>query len=132
MSENARLLVTVDNLLEHIKCVESDVSALSKDMVLIISQFLEKNRLSVSEDVLEVLQFQDIISQQLKASCEAIENVQTYIKMHTKSMQEDTKMISENVEKLIEKLDNSIMEAKNKKSAFQGKAGDGTSEVEFF
>lgn len=130
--ESIKLFNTLNELLDHIRRVEMDVNLLSKEMVLKIGSFLESQKIALPVEVIEALQLQDIISQQLSATCEAIENTQTYLKFHVNSLKEDTKMVGQNLSKLIEKLDSSLAEAKSKMESFRGKRDNNQDGVEFF
>ncbi|MCD4667143.1 MAG: hypothetical protein K8R44_00855, partial [Sulfurimonas sp.] len=66
------ILNSVDNLLEHIQDVQEDVISLSNDSLLKMSSYIEANNLEVDDDISTALQYQDIITQQLTATMEAI------------------------------------------------------------
>jgi len=132
MTDSVKLLLSVNEVLEHVKCVEKDVSCLSKEIMLKIGGFLEEKKVELTPEVIEALQLQDIISQQLSATITAIESAQTYIRLHAKAFEEDSKMVGENLSKLVEKLDCSLLEAKNKMDSFRGKKDGAEDQVEFF
>lgn len=129
------ILNSVDELLSHIKDVQQDVINLSSESLLMISSFIERNNLEIDNDVATALQYQDIISQQLTATIEAIKSVQSSIDRYSHSYQMDESLVVESMKKLQDKLDIALSEAKDKKSRFSGKfaANDAdTEEIEFF
>jgi hypothetical protein len=85
------------------------------------------------DEALETLQYQDIISQQLSATIEAIVSVEENIKYYLHTTREDAKMMKNNLNRLGDKLARATEDARNKRDAFRGKtAGDGDDEIEFF
>ena len=120
------ILNSVDELLEHIKDVQLDVISLSNDSLLKMSNFIEKNSLEIDEDISTALQFQDIITQQLSASIEAIESIKN--SMQAFEVNNDTQILQE-------KLNTILEDAKDKKNRFSGKTVEhdaSTDEIEFF
>lgn len=133
MENEMVILNSVDELLSHIKDVQQDAINLSRESLLMISGFIEKNSLEVDEDVATALQYQDIISQQLMATIEAIESVQKSIYRFSHSYQTDENLAMDSMKKLQEKLSIALNEAKDKKNRFSGKfATDDADEIEFF
>ncbi|MFA6192195.1 MAG: hypothetical protein WC665_07560 [Sulfurimonas sp.] len=129
------ILNSVDELLSHIKEVQKDVIHLSSESLMMISSFIEKNALEIDNDVVTALQYQDIISQQLNATIEAIESVQSSIYRFSHAYQTDENLVVESMKKLQDKFSTALSEAKDKKSRFSGKFADGnadTDEIEFF
>ncbi len=129
------LLNSMDELLSHIKEVQQDVIQLSSESLLMISNFIEKNGLEVDNDVATALQYQDIISQQLNATIEAINSVQSSMDRFSHSYQMDENLVVESMKKFQDKLSVVLCEAKDKKSRFSGKFANGdaqTDEIEFF
>ena len=55
---------TLNGLLEHVKKVERETIALTKDGQLQLVKFIEKNSLRLDDETLEVMQYQDIIAQE--------------------------------------------------------------------
>ena len=121
-------------ILKHIKEVEADVVELSKDSMMNISNFLSNSNIELDGKVIEALQHQDIISQQLSATTEAIDSVEKNINVYLHALREDTGIISNGLDKLHNKLSKSLDEARSKKSAFSGKSLDSSAqeEIEFF
>lgn len=129
------ILNSVDELLEHIKEVQLDVMSLSSDSLLKMSNYIEKNSLEIDEDISTALQYQDIITQQLNATVEAIDSMKNSIKVFNHTYESDTSLVNENLNKLQEKLNAALEEAKDKKSRFSGKCTDKdaqSDEIEFF
>jgi len=128
------MLDSIDELLLHIKEVQLDVIELSNDSLLKMSSFMEKNNLEVDDDIATALQYQDIITQQLNASIEAIDSMQKSIDIFSHAYKSDEGLANESIAKLKEKLNATLQDAKDKKSRFSGKTADGsvTDEIEFF
>jgi len=125
---------TLNDLLEHIKQVELDTITLSQEAQLKISNFIEKNKLELDDEAAEALQYQDIVSQQLSATIEAIETVQKTLKVYAHNFSEDEKVADSSIAILRKKLDGVLNTAKAKKEAFSGhiKSDDNEHEIEFF
>lgn len=125
---------SLNNLLEHIKQVEKDTITISKEAQLKLSSFLERNKIEIDEEATEALQYQDIVSQQLSATIEAIELVQKNLQMFAHNFKEDERIADDSVVKLREKMDAVLKAAKAKKEAFSGHIKDKSDEheIEFF
>jgi S-formylglutathione hydrolase FrmB len=134
MENEMMLLNAIDQLLDHIKAVENDTIDLSKESLLKLSAFMEKNSLEIDDDVAEALQYQDIISQQLTATIEAIENVQQSISHFNRAYEEDEAIAVASMESLQSKLGNALERAKDKRQAFSGnvKHENDDDAIEFF
>ncbi len=129
------ILNSVDELLSHIKEVQQDAISLSRESLLMISNFIEKNSLEIDNDVVTALQYQDIISQQLTATIEAINSVQSSLDRFSHSYQTDENLVLESMKKLQDKFGVVLSEAKDKKSRFAGKSVNSdvpSEEIEFF
>ena len=129
------ILNAVDELLEHIKEVQLDVIELSNDSLLKMSSFIEKNSLEIDEDISTSLQYQDIITQQLNASIEAIESMRNGINRFNHTYESDENLVNESMQKLQEKLSATLQDAKDKKDRFSGKTAEHdapTDDIEFF
>ncbi len=129
------ILNAVDELLEHIKEVQLDVIELSNDSLLKMSSFIEKNKLEIDEDISTSLQYQDIITQQLNASIEAIDSMKSSINRFNHAYESDENLVNESMQKLQEKLSVTLQEAKDKKNRFSGKTAEHdapSDEIEFF
>lgn len=128
-----QFLTKLDGLLTHIKQVENETIDLSREAQLRFVRFIEKNHLQVDDETLEAMQYQDIISQQLSASIEAIECVQSYLQYFSKAFSEDDAIAMMSIQKMDEKLGNALEKAKEKHAAFSGRfSGNQDDEIEFF
>ena len=127
------MLSSVNELLSHIKEVEQDTIKLSQDSMIILSQFIEKNGIELDEDAARALQYQDIISQQLSATIDAIGSVQKSIDIFENAYKSDEKIASDSLSKLHVKLNNALSLAQNKREAFSGNLDKkDEDEIEFF
>ena len=121
-------------LLDHIKQVEQDTINISKEAQLKLSSFMENKNIELDDEAAEALQYQDIVSQQLSATIEAIELVQKNLQMFAHTFKEDEKIADDSVVKLRAKMSSVLSEAKAKKDAFSGHIKDKSDEydIEFF
>lgn len=128
------ILDSIDELLVHIKDVQSDVIELSGESLMKMSGFIEENGLEIDEDISTALQYQDIITQQLNASIEAIDSMQKSIEIFSHAFKSDEGLVNESLTKLQEKLTATLQEAKDKKSRFSGKHAPehADDDIEFF
>jgi len=128
------MLDSIDELLSHIKDVQLDVMQLSNESLMKMSGFIEKNGLEIDDDIATALQYQDIITQQLTATNEAIESIRKSIDIFSHAFKHDEGLAQESMLKLKEKLNTTLQEAKDKKSRFSGKSADENAddEIEFF
>lgn len=118
------------DLFSHIQDVEVDVLRLSNESLMKISNYIEVNKLEISEDISTALQYQDIISQQLSATLEAIESAKRVLADYN-----STEILSQEKRNELENMLSAIVEnAKEKKSRFSGKNASEHSEdeIEFF
>ncbi|MBN2869738.1 MAG: hypothetical protein JXK04_02145 [Campylobacterales bacterium] len=118
-------LDTLDRLLEHVIEVESEMIVLSAQAHRRISEWIGASGAEVTDEVLEALQYQDILSQQLGATTEAI-----------KGMRELLPKNGENAEALAgmdAKLLGILETARSKHAAFSGRVDQDDGEgIEFF
>ena len=128
------ILKSVSMLLEHIRTVEEDTINLSKESLLKLSTYLENNNMVIDDDVAEALQYQDIISQQLSATIEAIDAVQKSLEVFDHAFVNDENIAVSSMEKLQSKLGIALSKAKEKRDAFSGHVHQNASddEIEFF
>ena len=128
------MLDSIDELLQHIKEVQSDVMELSNESLMKMSSFIEKNNIEIDEDISTALQYQDIITQQLTATNEAIDSMKKSIEIFSHAYKSDEGLANESIAKLKEKLNATLQDAKDKKSRFSGKhaAEHADDEIEFF
>ena len=125
---------SLNNLLEHIKQVEQDTINISKEAQMKLSSFIERNEIQIDDEAAEALQYQDIVSQQLTATIEAIDLVQKNLQMFAHTFREDERIADDSVVKLRSKMDTVLEQAQAKKDAFSGHVKDKTDEheIEFF
>jgi|FLOH01.1.fsa_nt_gi hypothetical protein len=129
------ILNSVDELLEHIKDVQSSVKSLSSDSLMSMSNFIQKNNIEIDDDLSTAFQYQDIITQQLDASLEAIDSMRQSIAIFLHAFKSDEDLANGSLMKLQEKLNSALEEAKEKKARFSGKSNGDVSEndeIEFF
>lgn len=128
------MLDSVEELLAHIKEVQLDVMELSSESLMKMSSFMEKNSLEIDEDISTALQYQDIITQQLTATNEAIDSMKKSIDIFSHAFKSDEGLANESIAKLKEKLNTTLQDAKDKKSRFSGKVANDhvDDEIEFF
>jgi len=128
------ILNAVDELLEHIKEVQQDVISLSSESLLSMSTYIEKNNLEIDENISTSLQYQDIITQQLTASIEAIDSMKVSIKRFNHAFESDENLANESLSKLQSKLTQTLKDAQDKKARFSGKVANENAdqEIEFF
>lgn len=128
-----QILTSVDELLEHIKNVQEDVIKLSHDSLMNITHYIENNKLSADENIATALQYQDIITQQLSATIEAIDSMRSSMEIFSHAYKSDEDLATKSIAKLQEKLNVTLQEAKEKKERFSGRTDAGTDdEIEFF
>lgn len=131
------ILKSVDSLLAHIEEVQDDVMSLSAESLMKMSEYIEKNNLEVDDNIATALQYQDIITQQLTASVDAIESMRKSLERFSHAFSNDEIIVQDSMTKLEEKLNQTLAEAKEKKIRFSGKtsdndANDANDEIEFF
>ena len=129
------IINSFDNLLVHIKEVQEDVIGLSNESLLKMSAYIDKNKLEVDDDILTALQYQDIITQQLSATIEAIDSMRNSMSRFSFAYEQDENLAKESMNKLQEKLSLTLEEAKDKKNRFSGKTAEDDAEndeIEFF
>ena len=127
------MLHSISELLEHIKEVQIDTIKLSQESTMILGKFIEDKNIELDENAAMSMQFQDIISQQLNATIEAINSVQKSIKIFENAYQSDEKVVSGSMDKLQEKLKSTLADARSKRDAFSGKLmHEDVDEIEFF
>ena len=123
----------IDALLSHIQGVQQDVIDRSKDSLLKMSSFIENSGLEVDENITAMLQDQDIVTQQLRATNEAIESIKESLGHYSSSTLIERCEDSESMELLLAKLTTILSEAKDKKNRFSGNhALEHDEEIEFF
>jgi len=128
-----KMLSSINELLSHIKEVEEDTISMSQDSMLMLGEFIEKNSIELDDNAAKALQYQDIISQQLGATIEAIESMQNSIDIFESAYSSDEKIASNSIDKLHSKLSKTLQKAKDRREAFSGKLNsEDEDEIEFF
>ncbi len=118
-------LDTLDRLLEHVVEVESEMISLSAQAHRRISEWIGASGAEITDEVLEALQYQDILSQQLGATIEAIEGVRELLSQNG----EDAEALAGIDAKLFGILET----ARSKHAAFSGRVHQDDGEgIEFF
>ncbi|PHR55580.1 MAG: hypothetical protein COA44_10045 [Arcobacter sp.] len=128
------LFDSLNDLLEHIKQVEKDTITISREAQMKLSSFIERNNIEIDDEAAEAMQYQDIVSQQLSATIEAIELVQKNLQMFSHTFKQDELIADDSVVKLRKKMNIVLQQAKAKKAAFSGhiKGISDEHEIEFF
>jgi len=129
------ILDSVNSLLEHIVEVQKDVMHLSSESLLKMSAYIEKNNIEVDDDISSALQYQDIITQQLSATIEALDSMRSSMKVFSHAFSNDETLAKDSMAKLEDKLNKTLAQAKDKKSRFSGNIADGDASndtIEFF
>lgn len=129
------ILQSVDSLLAHIQEVQDDVMELSKESLMKMSSYIEDHKLDIDDNISTSLQYQDIITQQLSASIEAIGSMRKSLERFSHAFSNDESLVQDSMVKLEEKLNKTLAEAKDKKNRFSGKVSqtsDTGDEIEFF
>lgn len=127
-----QFLNTLDGLLEHIKDVETETIHLTRESQMRLVKFIEEKGLKLDDETLEAMQYQDIISQQLSATIEAIESAQQHLKHFKEAMEEDDAIMMQSIQEMHSKLNGALERAKEKHSAFGGKLQHDDDGIEFF
>lgn len=125
-----RLMQTLEGLLEHIKQVESETMVLSREAQAQFNVLIEKAQVTPDDATLEAMQSQDIVSQQLSATVEAIASATACLHECAGIMEcRDTAVLM----RCEEALEAALETARQKHLAFAGKThGDDDAGIEFF
>lgn len=78
-------------LLKHIKTVQKDIMENTKDQSVDLIDFLNENGVKPDKRVLDILQYQDILSQQLNAINETIESINKNILIYSDELSDTYK-----------------------------------------
>ncbi|WP_373072541.1 hypothetical protein [Sulfurimonas sp.] len=133
-SKTENILSSIVDILKHIDDVQNDVVELSERSVLGFNNFLEENSIQPNEKILEVFQYNDIITQQLSAVSDAIAMIEKNIDIYLHAVKHDQNALGDSIDKLSGKLMQSLKKAKEKQQAFSGNAlrTEHTESIEFF
>lgn len=128
------ILDSIDELLTHIEEVQAEVIELSAESFIKMGSVIEKNEIEIDEELAAALQYQDIITQQLNATREAIQSMKKSIEVFSHAFKSDENLVEGSLEKLKEKLNATLQDARDKKSRFSGKFSENNveEEIEFF
>ena len=128
------ILDSIDELLTHIQGVQADVIDLSAESFMKMGSVIEKNGIEIDEELAAALQYQDIITQQLNATREAIDSMKNSIDVFSHAYRSHEGLAEESLIKLREKLNVTLEDARDKKSRFSGKIAEDNidDEIEFF
>jgi hypothetical protein len=130
------VLTSILAILEHIKKVENEIVALTQKSSGILVKEIRTKCNTVSTEVLEAIQLQDIIAQQFSAIAEAIEAMERYLGIHMHTLRTDNEILNTSIQKLYKKMIDSLDEAQKKQASFSGHSSvnieDRDDEIEFF
>ena len=121
-------LPALDRLLEHVIGVEREMIELSAASHRTISGWINGSGTPIPDEVLEALQYQDILSQQLGATIEAIEKVREHLGQVAGTAGDGDDILLDADAKLLGILET----AQSKHAAFRGRDGNDTEAIEFF
>jgi hypothetical protein len=125
-------LHTLDRLLEHLIDVESEMITLSARGHRSIAEWIKETKLEASDEVLEAMQYQDIFSQQLGATIEAIESVRALLAQNMETEIEEDSAAMVKIGQMDSKLVDVLEKAQQKRAAFSGKTDPDDEGIEFF
>lgn len=124
---------TLDRLLGHVIEVETEMIALSGESHRRISEWMQNAGAKVSDDVMEAMQYQDILSQQLSATIEAVESIRAHLSQMFDCSVKNSAEVIEVIESIDAKLVEVLEKAEHKRQAFGGKVHHDVDEgIEFF
>jgi uncharacterized protein YwgA len=99
-------------MINHFEDVERNIIAVSKESSLKIAKLIEDGKVEASDEVVSALQYQDIVSQRLSATIEAMEETKRYLQNYVSD--------SMCADELLEKLSFTLQNAIKKQIAFEG------------
>lgn len=124
---------TLDRLLGHVIEVETEMIELSGESHRRISEWMQTAGAKVSDDVLEAMQYQDILSQQLSATIEAVESIRAHLSQMFDCSVKNSAEVIEVIESIDARLVEVLEKAEQKRQAFRGKVHHDVDEgIEFF
>ena len=112
------VLKTIIDLLEHVKIVEKEIQEETKKRSIDLSSFLEKHKITPDVEVLEGIQYQDILSQKLSATQEAMDLICKNLQRYLVAIDSDSSVLKDSISSLGDKLKKSLDNAKEKQKAF--------------
>lgn len=125
-------LGTLDPLLKHLIEVESEMITLSAKAHRTIAEWIRATHLEVSDEVLEAMQYQDILSQQLGATIEAIGRLRELSSQNSDTEHQADLITMEKIGLMDTKLVEILEKAQQKRAAFSGKSDPDDEGIEFF
>lgn len=125
-------LGTLDPLLKHLIEVESEMIMLSAKAHRTIAEWIRATNLEVSDEVLEAMQYQDILSQQLGATIEAIGRLRELSSQNSDTEYQADLITMEKIGLMDTKLVEILENAQQKRAAFSGKSDPDDEGIEFF
>lgn len=125
-------LTTLSELLEHIMIVEQETISLTKESQLKMVHFMEENSIVPDDETLEAMQYQDIVSQQLQATIDAILTAKEQLNGYIELNKRIDKSAVESIGTIEMNLKSAIEQAREKREAFGGRLSHGVTDIEFF
>ncbi len=130
------ILVSVLEIIAHIKNVQQDISNLSAQSSSALLEYI-KQKGELTPEVADGMQLQDIVSQQINSVIDAIDAIESSIAMHLRAVREDNMILHNSFSKLHARLISSFEEAKKRQESLIGrtkhKSGEQQKEdIEFF
>lgn len=122
---------TLDPLLKHLIEVESEMITLSGRAYGAIAGWIRETKLEASDEVLEAMQYQDILSQQLGATIEALEDIRELLSIESDGGDENS-LRMQKIRLMDAKLVDILATAQQKRAAFSGKSDSDDDGIEFF
>jgi hypothetical protein len=112
MEDSEKVLNSAIDMINHFEDVERNIIAVSKESSLKIAKLIEDGKVEASDEVVSALQYQDIVSQRLSATIEAMEETKRYLQNYVSD--------SMCADELLEKLSFTLQNAIKKQIAFEG------------
>ena len=134
-SELEHVFVSITSILEHIENTNYDISnMMEKSSTIIVKELTESKKDGFSQELIEAIQLQDIISQQVQAVSGALGEMQKNIDAYLHSVRTDHSILNQGMKKLHHKMDAALQEAKRKHDAFAGRTHNDDADecIEFF
>ena len=133
--ELENVFVSITSILEHIENTNYDISnMMERSSTIIVKELTESKKDGFSQELIEAIQLQDIISQQVQAVSGALGEMQKNIDAYLHSVRTDHSILNQGMKKLHHKMDAALLEAKRKHDAFAGRTQNDDADecIEFF
>jgi hypothetical protein len=125
MQDCAKVLNSAIDMINHFEEVEKNIISESKQSSMELARLIDDGKINATEEVIDALQYQDIVSQRLSATVEAMENTKKFIQEYV-----DDNMCPE---EFLDKLSFTLQNAIKKQLAFEGSHDtDDTKEDDIF